>query len=157
MHTKCALFGYDGRMYMRLPPSIRRFIRYASVGVTTLVFDLILLAIVIETFDVSYYAAVPICFVLAVSINYVISRLHVFKGTSRSLHAGYAYFVANAAVGALITTSGVAFLVSFFAFHYLVARVLVAGVVGILSYLVNLHLNFKVVGIHHTPSATIDQ
>ncbi len=129
-------------------PAFIRFLRYATVGVTTLAFDLLLLAFVIEVFHIPYYTAVPLCFAIAVSINYLISRFHVFHGTERSLHAGYFYFILSAGTGALLTTSGVALLVELLSFHYLPARLLVAGFVGMANYLLNLHFNFKVVGLH---------
>ena len=131
-----------------MSPAIRRFSRYAAVGVTTLVFDLLLLFIVIEFGGIPYYAAVPICFAIAVSINYLVSRKHVFNGTARNFHTGYAYFLLTAGMGAMLTTSGVAFLIEFFGVHYLPARLGVAAVVGIANYLFNLHFNFRVVGLH---------
>lgn len=131
-----------------MSPALRRFLRYAAVGVTTLAFDLLLLAAVIELGGVPYYAAVPLCFAIAVSINYLISRRHVFHGTKRGFHAGYAYFLLTAGMGAVLTTSGVAFLIEFFGVHYLPARLGVAGVVGMANYLFNLHFNFRVVGLH---------
>lgn len=136
---------------MHMSPALRRFSRYAAVGVTTLAFDLLLLAAVIEIGGLPYYAAVPLCFAIAVSINYLISRQHVFHGTARSFHAGYAYFLLTAGMGAILTTSGVAFLIEFFGVHYLPARLGVAGVVGMANYLFNLHFNFRVVGLHPEP------
>jgi|SRR3989344_2308130 len=133
---------------MRLPPSLHRFLRYALVGISTLAFDLLLLAFVIEVGGVPYYMAVPLCFAIAVSINYLISRHHVFRGTSRNFHTGYLYFLIAAAGGAVLTTSGVAFLIEFLGVHYLPARLAVAGVVGMANYLLNLHFNFRVVGLH---------
>ena len=133
---------------MYMSPALRRFLRYAVVGVTTLSFDLLLLFVVIEYGGIPYYAAVPLCFAIAVSINYLISRKHVFHGTTRNFHTGYAYFLLTAGMGALLTTSGVAFLIEFFGVHYLPARLGVAGVVGIANYLFNLHFNFRVVGLH---------
>ncbi|MEK7511269.1 MAG: GtrA family protein [Patescibacteria group bacterium] len=133
---------------MLLSPALRRFLRYAAVGVTTLAFDLLLLAFVIEVGNVPYYTAVPICFAIAVSINYLISRHVVFHGTTRNFHTGYLYFLLSAAGGAVLTTSGVAVLIEFLGVHYLPARLAVAGVVGIANYLLNLHFNFRVVGVH---------
>jgi len=127
---------------------MRRFFRYAVVGVSTLLFDLVLLAALTELLDVPYYVATPFAFLIAVSINYMLSRAHVFRGTSRTVHHGYAYFITFALLGAFITTSGVALLVSAFGLYYLFARVLVAGFVGIGNYLLNLHFNFRVAGHH---------
>ncbi len=135
-------------MHRLTGPAVRRFTRYAVVGVSTLLFDLALLWCLTELLGVPYYVSTPFAFLVAVSINYLLSRAHVFHGTERHIHHGYAYFIGIAALGALVTTSGVAFLVSFFGLYYLLARVLVAGVVGIGNYLLNLYFNFKVVGHH---------
>lgn len=136
-----------------MSPAVRRFVRYAAVGVSTLTFDLVLLYAVVEFLGIPYYLAVPFCFLIAVSINYLISRTHVFRGTLRSFRAGYLYFLLAAGGGALITTSGVAFLVEIAHAHYLPARLGVAGIVGMTNYLLNLHFNFRVAGHHPERSA----
>jgi len=135
---------------MPLPEAraIRRFLRYALVGVSTLSFDLLLLYIATSIIGIPYYISTPIAFLMAVTINYFISRRFVFKGTERRIHHGYAYFIVIAILGAVLTTSLVAFLVSFAHLYYLLARVLVAGIIGIGNYLFNLHLNFRVAGNH---------
>ena len=66
----------------------------------------------------------------------------------RSWHRGYAHFFIIALVGMALTTTGVVLLVQYVGLPYLVARVLVAGGVGIFNYLLNLHWNFKVAGLH---------
>ncbi len=139
---------YHYRMDRFNTPSMRRFFRYAVVGVSTLLFDLLLLALLTELLGVPYYIATPFAFLVAVTINYAFSRAHVFRGTGRNLHHGYAYFISIALLGAFITTSGVALLVSLFSLYYLLARILVAGFVGMGNYLLNLHFNFKVAGHH---------
>jgi putative flippase GtrA len=129
-------------------PAIQRFLRYAVVGVSTLCFDLLLLYIATSLLHIPYYLSTPGAFLIAVSINYFISRTHVFKGTERAIHHGYAYFISVALAGAVLTTSLVALLVTFAHLYYLLARVLVAGVIGIGNYLFNLYVNFRVVGKH---------
>lgn len=123
-----------------------RFIRYAIVGVGTFLFDLAMLYAAVSYLHVAYYVATPCTFLIAVSCNYALSRAHVFKGTERSWHAGYAYFIALALLGAAATTVLVALLVSSFGIYYLVARIAVAGIVGVGNYLYNLHINFRVAG-----------
>lgn len=129
-------------------PGAWRFYRYASIGFLTFAFDLAILVFAVEYLRIPFYLATPLCFVIAVSINYVLSRLHVFRGSTRSLHMGYAYFLASAGLGAFLSTSGVAFFVLAFGIHYLPARVMVAAVVGCANYLFNLRFNFKVMGMH---------
>lgn len=132
-----------------LTPGVRRFLRYAAVGVSTLTFDLVLIALLTQVFGVPYYLSTPLGFLIAVSINYFLSRRLVFTGTERPLHHGYAYFIAIALVGATAITGAVYLLVTYAGLYYLIARVLVAGVVGIANYLTNLHFNFRVAGRHY--------
>jgi putative flippase GtrA len=129
--------------------STRRFLRYALVGVSTLSFDLALLYIATSLLGFPYYISTPTTFLIAVSINYFISRRFVFKGTERTVHHGYSYFIGVAIAGAFVTTALVATLVTYAHLYYLLARILVAGLIGIGNYLFNLHLNFKVAGMHH--------
>lgn len=126
----------------------KRFLRYALVGISTLAFDLLLLYAATSFLHVPYYVSTPLAFLIAVSLNYFISRTFVFAGTERLMHHGYGYFISAALLGALATTALVAFLVTFEHLYYLVARIAVAGVIGIANYLFNLYLNFKVVGQH---------
>lgn len=126
----------------------KRFGRYLIVGVSTFLFDLALLYVAVTVFSVPYYIAVPCSFFIAVSCNYAISRRYVFRGTERAWHHGYLYFGIAAAIGALITTGLLSFLVATFAMHYVTARVLVACVVGVANYVFNLHLSFNVAGKH---------
>jgi putative flippase GtrA len=118
------------------------------VGVGTFGFDLALLYVATSVVGIPYYISTPGAFLIAVSANYAISRRIVFTKTQRAWHHGYAYFAVVAMIGAVATTSLVAFLVSFFGLYYLTARILVAGLVGIGNYLFNLFFNFKVAGNH---------
>lgn len=129
-------------------PALLRFFRYALVGVSTLAFDLLLLVALTEYVHIPYYVSTPLAFLVAVSINYALSRAFVFAGTERALYNGYAYFLLGAGAGALIITASVAFLVTYAGMPYLVARIFVAGFVGIANYLFNLYVNFRVVGKH---------
>lgn len=128
---------------------VKRFAKYTAVGGTTFLFDLALIWALVELFSLQYPLATALGFIVAVSINYFISRRLVFRGTAREIHHGYLYFIGLAGGGALIVTGAVSLLVSLFALHYLVARVLIACVMGTANYLLNLHFNFKVVGLHH--------
>jgi putative flippase GtrA len=137
------------QMHSLSAQSVRRFLRYAFVGFATLSFDLVLLYVLTQFFGVPYYISTPLAFMVAVSVNYFASRRFVFRGTARPLHHGYAYFLLFALAGALAITLTVTLLVTYTHIHYLLARVLVAGVVGMGNYLGNLYLTFKVVGVHH--------
>lgn len=128
--------------------ALHRFLKYALVGGSTFLFDLLLIWLMTEFLRVPYWASTALGFLIAVSINYFVSRRFVFRGTQRKVHHGYAYFILVAGGGALLVTGAVAALVSAFSLHYLLARILIACVMGVLNYLFNLHLNFKVAGHH---------
>ncbi len=127
-------------------PGLERFLRYAALGVSTLIFDLALLYAVVTFFGVPYYIAMPGAFVIAETVNYAVSRKFVFMGTKRSWYGGYVYFILFIGAGAVATTSLVAALVSLTGAHFMLVRILVAGAVGIGNYVFNLFFNFKVAG-----------
>jgi putative flippase GtrA len=129
-------------------PAVFRFLRYTLVGGSTFAFDLLLLYVVTEFLGVPYYIATPGAFLIAVSINYLISRRFVFKGTTRGHTVGYSAFILVALMGAGVTTLGVTLLVTYAGLYFMLARVLTACVVGMGNYLFNLFYNFKVVGLH---------
>lgn len=128
--------------------SVQRFLKYALVGGSTFLFDLLLLSIFIGVFKWDAAASAGLGFLIAVSINYVISRRFVFKGTLRSVHAGYGGFLLIAGCGLLIVTLGMHWLVNVLAWNYLVSRVLIALLTGTWNYLLNLYVNFRVAGKH---------
>ncbi len=125
-----------------------RFLKYGAVGVSTFLFDLALLYVAVSILKFPIYIATPATFLIAVSCNYAVSRKLVFKGTTRGWTNGYVYFAIVAIGGAFVTTALVEVLVTYLGLFYIVARVAVAGIVGVLNYLFNLYLNFKVVGQH---------
>jgi putative flippase GtrA len=125
-----------------------RFLKYASVGCSTFLFDLFLLYLLTDSFKIHYAIATPVAFGIAVSINYFISRRFVFKGTLRSVHAGYGVFLAIAGTGMAAVTGLMVVFVEVLHMDYLPARVIIAGMVGMWNYFMNVYVNFKVAGKH---------
>jgi len=125
---------------------LKQFFRYAAVGGSTFLFDLLLLWIQIEKLHIYYLHAAVSSFLVAVSVNYFLSRRLVFKGSQRRLSTGYLYFLKTAAAGALAT----GFLMWLFctATHgsYLLIRIIIAAILGMGNYLIHLYLNFRVAG-----------
>ncbi len=128
--------------------ALRRFLKYTLVGGSTFAFDLLLIWLMTEFLGVPYWMSTALGFLIAVSINYFVSRRFVFKGTKRQVHHGYAYFILVAVGGAFFITGAVTLLVTLFSLHYLLARILIGCVVGFGNYLFNLHFNFQVAGQH---------
>jgi putative flippase GtrA len=102
----------------------------------------------VSILGIALYIATPASFLIAVSINYALSRRIVFCKTERTWHKGYALFIVAALLGAMITTAVVTTLVTYAGLYYLVARIIAAGIVGMGNYLFNLYVNFNVAGKH---------
>lgn len=128
--------------------TLKRFVKYSGVGVSTFLFDLLLLFVLTDFLSVNYLVATTLAFLIAVSINYYVSRKYVFKATSREVRKGYVIFIIIALIGALLVTAGMFVLVDLLQINYLFARILIAGVVGFWNYIMNLFVNFRVAGNH---------
>ena len=129
--------------------ALRRFAKYSGIGFTTFIFDLFLLWLFIDGFGMPVLPATGVAFLIAVSLNFLISRRYVFRGSARTLQRGYAYFMSYAVAGALLTTLLMWLLTELTGLHYALVRVLIAIFVGVGNYAANLYLNFKVAGMYH--------
>ncbi|WP_320169297.1 GtrA family protein [Maridesulfovibrio sp.] len=127
---------------------LARFLRYGCVGGGTFLLDLGLLYIFTSCLGLSPVIAAGPTFLIAVSINYLISRKMVFKGSSRPLKHGYLGFLLIAGTGLVIVTGGMLILVNFLHWQYLISRVAVSLITGMWNYLLNLYVNFRVAGRH---------
>lgn len=131
---------------MTTSKALTRFLKSTSVGVSTFLFDLLLLFIFIDVFAIHHVLAAGIAFLIAVSINYLISRRFVFPGSERSAATTYVFFLGIAGMGFLLVTSLMYLCVDILGLHYVVSRVVIAAVVGCWNYFLNLYWNFKVAG-----------
>lgn len=127
-------------------PNFKRFLKYSGVGISTFTLDLLLLYIFTDIFLWNYIVATGVAFAVAISINYFFSRHFVFKGTLTSARVSYFGFMAIALIGISFAMVTMYALVEIFQIQYLISRVMVAGIVGMWNYLMNLYVNFKVAG-----------
>lgn len=123
-----------------------RFIRYSTVGVGTFALDLGLLFLFTDYLGIHYLLSAGLAFVVAVTLNYILSRRHVFSETERPLASGYAYFVGIAFLALVAIIMLMYLAVDILHLNYLVSRIFIAGMVGIGTYLMNLYFNFRVAG-----------
>lgn len=127
---------------------ISRFVQYSALGAGTLLIDMALLFVLAGTLGMNYLWAAALAFLVAVSINYLLSRRFVFKGSSRKQTTGYMYFLMIAAFGMLLVTLGMYVLVEKWGMYYMISRVLISCVTGIWNYSMNLFFNFRVAGFY---------
>ncbi len=128
-----------------IPPFFRRFVLYSMVGVGTYLFDLILIYCFKTFLFFPDPLAVGLGFLIAVSTNFLISYLWVFKGTHQTKLKGYLYFIAIATIGLTIIVVGTMAVKTFFSLDLYVARTIIAGFVGTLNYTLNALFNFKMI------------
>jgi putative flippase GtrA len=129
-------------------PALKRFLHYSLIGLGTFLFDLALLTSLTRFGGFNPVWTAGVSFLVAVSINYALSRHYIFIGTTRGHKTGYPYFILIAGVGLLFVTGSMYVLVTRLGWYYLVARVAIAAVTGIWNYTMNLFFNFKVAGFH---------
>jgi putative flippase GtrA len=131
-----------------MSPALQRFKKYALVGVSTFALDLVLLFVLTDAMGIPYVLSAALAYGAAVSLNYFISRHTVFVGTVRGLRTGYALFLGAALCGMTLVSAGLFVMVEWLSVHYILARFVVAGFVGVGNYVFNLYINFKVAGYH---------
>ncbi len=133
---------------MKSNRALIRFLKYSSVGFSTFIFDLFLLYFFTDILLINYLISTGLAFVIAITINYHLSRKFVFSKTTRGAKHGYYIFLSIAGLGLLFVVLLMALFVEKMNLNYVLARIIVAGIVGMYNYLVNLFLNFKVAGNH---------
>lgn len=122
---------------------VGRVVPFTAIAVGTFTLDLVALYVGITILGYPYYWVVIPAFFFFEAINYVLARIYVFPETRREWTHGLLNFIAISVVSAIITLSIVAFFVEMLGMHYMMARVISGCTVGIIGYLVNLHLNFR--------------
>lgn len=119
------------------------FGRNTAASVVAFAIDVAILWLLVEFTPVTYLPAATIGFLIAMSVQYVISRLWVFPNSDRGVAKGYVYFLINAGVGLVITLAVFAAFIWWTEVHYLLARLIASAVAGIAVFFLNAVFNFK--------------
>jgi putative flippase GtrA len=121
----------------------RLFGRNTVASIGCFLIDVAILYALVEWLGISYLPAAAGAFLLAMSVQYVISRLWVFPDSDQGMARGYAWFLVNAGIGLVITLGAFALLLWLLDFHYLIARLISSAVAGIAMFFLNAVFNFK--------------
>jgi putative flippase GtrA len=119
--------------------------RSTIVSIATFVLDLAILSATVELLGMPYIPAAAGAFLLAITINYCVSRRWVFQHSDRGLTAGFIYFLVNAAIGLLATMAVFVLLLEVAGLFYIVARVIASAVAGLIVFALNAIWNFKAI------------
>lgn len=117
--------------------------RNTIVSCCTFLVGLALLWLLVSKAGLAKVPAAAISFLFGTTLHYVFGRTWIFRGTERGVATGYAYFLGNAGLGLVVTTVLFAAMIEFTSVHYLIARVLVSIVAGLMMFLLNAILNFR--------------
>ena len=121
-----------------------RFVGYSVLGTSAFAIDLGLIYIFYEVIGLAYTLSVPLAFLMATSLHYGAARALVFHDTTRPIGSGYFLFIGIMVTNALIITGLVYALVEYGGMDLYIARIGVAGIIGLVSFYVNARYNFKV-------------
>ena len=121
------------------------FMKYMVPGALTTFLEVSALVFFLSYFkNPRYYLlAVAITFVVGTTIQYAVTHWWVFEETSREFEDGYIYFMVVALVGLFMTLGGIILLSSFFHVRLILARIIVAIVVGLWNFFANYFLSFR--------------
>jgi putative flippase GtrA len=129
---------------VRLFSILRRFVAYSSVGVSTFLLDLGLIFLFVTYVNLHPTIAIGLGFLIAISINFFFSYHWVFRGTARRPLSGYLLFLSIALGGLGVVVGGTWLLHTILSLDLYLARILVAGFVGTMNFILNTFFNFKV-------------
>jgi len=124
---------------------ITTLFRYAMSAGLAFAIDIVILWALVYFAHMHYALATAIGFIIASSVQYSISRIWAFRGTERPATSGYVRFLIVALIGLGIVVYGMIVLVEQFLLPYLLARILLAGLVGIWNFSLNAYWNFNIV------------
>lgn len=117
--------------------------RNTLVSCAVFLISIVLLWVLVEFFGMNALLAAAIGFVVANTVHFAFGHAWIFAGTDRPLASGYMYFLATSGVGLAITMTLYAVLLRFTPMDYVVARVLVSLVAGLIMFALNAVLNFR--------------
>lgn len=117
--------------------------RNTVVSCFVFAFDLALLWALVQFLGMDKLVAAALAFIAATSLHYGFGRTWIFRGTTRGMASGYAYFLINAAIGLAVTILLFAAFIRWTSINYLVARTLVSVVAGLTVFLLNAIFNFR--------------
>ena len=117
--------------------------RNTVVSIGVFLIGLGLLWLLVEYAGTAKVVAAGATFLISTSLHYLLGRIWIYEGSERSFAGGFGFFLVNAAVGLAITLVLFDLLIRFTPIHYLVARIIVSAIAGLVMFLLNAILNFR--------------
>lgn len=118
-------------------------VRNTVVSAGVFLIGLGVLWLLVEQAGMDEVIASGIGFAVGNTLHYVLGRSWIFRGTERGVASGYALFLINGAIGLTLTMVLMFVLLQITPLNYIVARVLVSVVAGLLVFVLNAVWNFR--------------
>ncbi len=118
-------------------------VRNTVVSTGVFLIGLGVLWLLVERGGMGEVIASGIGFAVANTLHYFLGRSWIFRGTDRALASGYALFLINGAIGLAATMALMAVMLALTPIDYMVARVLVSVIAGLLVFVLNAVWNFR--------------
>lgn len=118
-------------------------VRNTVVSTGTFLLGLAALWLLVTAGGMDKVLATAVSFILVQTLHYALGRTWIFRGTDRTLGSGYVLFLANAALGLVITVALFALLVRYTPMHFIAARILVSVFAGLAMFAFNATFNFR--------------
>ncbi len=117
--------------------------RNTVVSCSVFLLGLAVLYALVDGLGLPEVPAAGIGFLAANSLHYLLGRAWIFRGTERGPASGYALFLINAGVGLAVTLALYSALLAWTPLDYILARVLVSLVAGLVVFVLNAVFNFR--------------
>ena len=99
--------------------------------------------LMVDQLGLDEYLATAASFIVTSALHYALGRAWIFAGTTRTVGAGYLFFLANAGMGLALTLALFALFFEIAGMHYLVARIVASVFAGLAMFVSNAVLNFR--------------
>ncbi len=120
-----------------------QFIRFTFTGSFTASLDFLLLVLLVEGFSAHYLVAAAISFVVAVTLNYLISLVWVFEGGRYSRPAEFLGFFATSGVGLGLNQLILWVSVGSLLLDYRISKIVAIAIVAVWNYATKKYLVFR--------------
>lgn len=101
--------------------------------------------LLVERAGMDEVIASGIGFLCANTLHYVLGRGWIFPGTDRAVASGFVLFLTNGAIGLALTMVLMAVLLAYTPIGYLIARIIVSIIAGLVIFVSNAVWNFRAV------------
>jgi putative flippase GtrA len=119
------------------------FFKWLISGGLAMVVDMLVLFMLVHFLGIYHVFAASFAFFLSASLNYTISKLAIFHNAQNTMLRSYTTFMSISLFGLGAIALGMFVLVDLLGVHYLLARLCLAGTLGVSSFFLHKYISFN--------------